>query len=327
MRAVLWNSAESRSCKNKFNLRRNENRRIWQSLRVISKLPSTFKNSHVWTSIEVIPATVKRRIVVITVVLVLALEIFVTFHHQTIRKTCCLVWPVALVLLCQSVSSCAAQTWRYPLHETQPRTDSRQPDNEPIRFAALPKMNADPVEKATNPAVETPVALPKNEFSSSFESAYKNIGGGSQLPTSAVPRLTREDFRPTPLRVASNVVVDGSQPNHINESPSTRPIEIENVVEGQLDLTDTQPKGIESVSGHFENSNKMGIAELVEGLDDSPVWWKQRVLKPMLSQPSQQSVNTNTLVYDTLKRSPRIRALSQTPLVREGPSGRGRCRV
>ena len=55
----------------------------------------------------------------------------------------------------------------------------------------------------------------------------------------------------------------------------------------------------------------------VGNADASSTWWKQFVLNPLHSATSQQSVDTNALVYEALKNSPRIRALSQNPLIRE----------
>lgn len=66
------------------------------------------------------------------------------------------------------------------------------------------------------------------------------------------------------------------------------------------------------------------------GTDDSPnrknnpnslvegsTWWKSKVISPLVADAEEQRVDTNTLVYATLKNSPRIRAISQKPLILE----------
>ena len=50
---------------------------------------------------------------------------------------------------------------------------------------------------------------------------------------------------------------------------------------------------------------------------ESAVWWKALVQQPMdVGRPS-QGVDSNSLVYQALQNSPRIQAISQTPLIRE----------
>ncbi len=54
-----------------------------------------------------------------------------------------------------------------------------------------------------------------------------------------------------------------------------------------------------------------------ESSAESPTWWKQQVPTALGSSATEQPIDTNTLVYATLQNSPRIRALSQNPMIRE----------
>lgn len=52
-------------------------------------------------------------------------------------------------------------------------------------------------------------------------------------------------------------------------------------------------------------------------MSPSIAWWKSLVTEPLRPNATPEKVETNSLVYNTLARSPRIRALSQNPLIRE----------
>jgi len=52
-------------------------------------------------------------------------------------------------------------------------------------------------------------------------------------------------------------------------------------------------------------------------LEGNAVWWRQLVHQPIHAPQSPVGVDSNSLVYETLLRSPKIRALSQDPLIRE----------
>ena len=51
--------------------------------------------------------------------------------------------------------------------------------------------------------------------------------------------------------------------------------------------------------------------------DESLVWWKNEIQTATIPGGTLQSVETNSLVFFMLKRSPRLRAVSQNPLIRE----------
>ncbi|WP_157664984.1 TolC family protein [Mariniblastus fucicola] len=52
-------------------------------------------------------------------------------------------------------------------------------------------------------------------------------------------------------------------------------------------------------------------------VDESLTWWKSSVLQPLDGNRSTEAVDSNVLVYRALQNSPRIQAVSQSPLIRE----------
>ena len=51
--------------------------------------------------------------------------------------------------------------------------------------------------------------------------------------------------------------------------------------------------------------------------EDKLLWWKRNILTATTPNRTLQTVETNSLVYYALQRSPRLRAVSQNPLIRE----------
>ena len=51
--------------------------------------------------------------------------------------------------------------------------------------------------------------------------------------------------------------------------------------------------------------------------EDRLLWWKKNIHTATIPNSTLQSVETNGLVYFMLQRSPRLRAVSQNPLIRE----------
>ena len=62
---------------------------------------------------------------------------------------------------------------------------------------------------------------------------------------------------------------------------------------------------------------KIESAPQVNRRNDSFVWWKKQILSPTTPGSVLQPVETNSLVFSMLKKSPRLRAVSQNPLIRE----------
>ena len=138
-----------------------------------------------------------------------------------------------------------------------------------------------------------------NPFASSFGNAYKDL---SANPT-----------QPTPVRVADNLNFDNGNsfhPQHANSIQAGPTGAVGNSIVPASFAAGHAPMQILS-----QDNATTGIP--VGNADASSTWWKQFVLNPLHSATSQQSVDTNALVYEALKNSPRIRALSQNPLIRE----------
>jgi outer membrane protein TolC len=60
-------------------------------------------------------------------------------------------------------------------------------------------------------------------------------------------------------------------------------------------------------------------ADRLAGISDPEQldWWKTQVVNGIFAESSPQSLDLNTLVYQALNHSPRIQAISQSPLIRE----------
>ena len=54
-----------------------------------------------------------------------------------------------------------------------------------------------------------------------------------------------------------------------------------------------------------------------DSIAEGSTWWKPKVVSPIVKNATEQQVDTNSLVYATLQNSPRIRAISQRPLILE----------
>lgn len=251
----------------------------------------------------------------ITVVLVLALEIFVTFHPLTTFKRLRLKWPVAMLVLSPWTLVFAQETG-YPLGNNQPKLDIGQYD-ESIRFSALPSLNqqssdSNPLPLPAKESIEIPGSI--SVLSKQFESAYQDLGDYSKVRN--LPKM------PTPAESLAPPLKAHTEDDQLTLRSLPSPtIDVEFVQ--RVDNPQPADDRVASrISGDHTAAPESPVppdqAETkTPETTDSPIWWKQNVLRPLLSQPSQQSVDTNSLVYDTLKRSPRIRALSQNPLVRE----------
>ena len=134
-----------------------------------------------------------------------------------------------------------------------------------------------------------------------------------------VPRLPAQQ-QPT---AEPNLVQDsksGSDSGNFQQPSATPADEIR--VEGALSVDGESSRRMGSKLEMFEQNagNQFEFAGPVT--DASPVseasvvWWQQLVQNP-LRGPEVQIVDTNQLVYRALARSPRIQAISQTPLIRE----------
>jgi outer membrane protein TolC len=91
---------------------------------------------------------------------------------------------------------------------------------------------------------------------------------------------------------------------------------------------------IDSGNNNREFSDAVGKTRLVESppfedlTDDGPcldaptddtqlIWWSQQVAQGLIPDNASERIDLNSLVYQAIKNSPRIQAISQTPLIRE----------
>ena len=190
-----------------------------------------------------------------------------------------------------------------------------------INFSALPTLNTADGNSAVVPAsVAIPAAKSKvqdsvNGLAESFSSAYSVLETEPPKQVPAVPHLAlaprKINPEPQPSEIGS---VDGEF------SPSTDPIEPSHSEAAALDnafaVTEQSDEGLDFAPVGLEDEQGSGPS-WETNLDVEPVWWRQLVQQPIHAPNSPIGVDSNSLVYETLVRSPRIRALSQDPLIRE----------
>ncbi|MFK7770420.1 MAG: TolC family protein [Mariniblastus sp.] len=157
----------------------------------------------------------------------------------------------------------------------------------------------------------------RTKFSNSFANAYDGIGN-SAPPVANNPavrnnasqgiRVADNSFPATSFRGGNTFPANPPQPNLNVRLPANG----NSSVDGSWSTVEGSFGNLESIQDTA--SSKMVVGA---GSDSTTIWWKEQVLSPMHGTNGQQKVDTNTLVYQTLQRSPRIRALSQDPLIRE----------
>jgi len=252
---------------------------------------------------------------------------------------------LTLAVLC-SVAS--AQNAGYPLKAS---VKTERP-NQVIETTALPELaiaSSQPMSEQVQTVAPTKdLSSTIAELSHEFERAYgmldvpvqrSNGIATEQLPTDQLPTV---QFN-APTTHQSQVVVQpqvlDNQPittndfhlgNHVPFAPSDSKIEIVSLppqAEIQLasaNYNDWANPNENVIAGSFEVPNSAEtrnfsgdfIGTTPEQVD-SITWWKQHVLEPVHSPNSTQSVDSNGLVYRTLQNSPRIFALSQSPMIRD----------
>ena len=88
----------------------------------------------------------------------------------------------------------------------------------------------------------------------------------------------------------------------------------------------SQPqKSLKSLEEELETLSQTFNAEfdansITTGLvskEESPTWWKTQVIQPLHPENHTLTINSNGLVFAALQNSPRIQAVSKTPLIRE----------
>ena len=236
------------------------------------------------------------------------------------------------MLLCQSllrfsiflaaagllICTCEAQTPKKlratfvaPDQDAAPNLETNSSD---LNFSALPSLNSPVAGSAVVPASMT-VPAPRSRvdqsvsgLAASFGSAYSVIGNQSsnsragefRLAAKPASKFGGEDDGSFNGEFSSKVE---SKESNALESGTDSSVDFKNDFGG-------------SAADSLDDPNEYSPL-LQANLDGQAVWWAPYVQQPILPSNSPVGVDSNSLVYQTLVRSPRIRALSQDPLIRE----------
>lgn len=214
-----------------------------------------------------------------------------------------------------------------------------------IALTQLPKMVSDsdvqPESTSNNPAVpskppllvEQPPAVSKNSndlttpklerLSADLELEFLNAYGQKSSGSGVNGKL--ENAKPVPTLGTSGVasIPSGSQLNFAIANPGSsadsRDLDLalrmaENKVE--FPNANERPDSANAIPHHDLGMSSDKTFDL-RMQDNDPVWWSQKVTEGILPENSTQPIDLNSLVFQAIKNSPRIQAISQTPLIRE----------
>lgn len=194
-----------------------------------------------------------------------------------------------------------------------PNVNAQSADD--VSFSALPKFevaedsgakDSKVVRASSSVPVVDPVEKSVEEFAQSFNSAYSVLQ--SKPVKVPVPQQS-------PVSIANREVASGiGEISALSENSKTDllPPPTVNQAQSLLSRLPSNNLGSGSSFGSLENSPVWDT-----NMGGKAVWWTDYVQQPIHSPASPQGVDTNSLVYEALMRSPRIRALSQNPLIRE----------
>lgn len=178
-----------------------------------------------------------------------------------------------------------------------------------------------------------------NPFANQFAKAYERIetpvikptvGQTSSLKTTPV-ETKPPTSSPTPSLNAQPI----PQQNELGRLPGNQMGNAQTPIEPSLDFFSRQvepqsgqpssPRGNQVRPDRVAQQRNQTPAQIqivepsafTPASEESIAWWKESIQVPLREGSTPQMVETNALVYNTLKRSPKIRALSQSPLIRE----------
>lgn len=286
-----------------------------------------------------------QRNIIVTVVCNKTLEPVVTFIRKWITKpkmrpAFALVSTVFLansLCLCSSVS--AQET--IPKVRNQLRAGSRTKaflnlDSKQIQLKSLPQLAApqNPDHKQTTPLKQQPNSI-------SVLNVSQKIPGQNRNQISSIDSTSQPTLQSKSSSKFDNTGMLKSQPsiNTISAKkhsadplPRLAPI-FKNLPD--TSFAPSAPKRRNFIAGKSNAVTQTQEQESIElndflGTKDTPIqqsnpdslvegntWWKSKVVSPLVDNATEQPVDTNSLVYATLQNSPRIRAISQRPLILE----------
>ena len=147
-----------------------------------------------------------------------------------------------------------------------------------------------------------------------------------EVPATAgsVSKLQREpDLLPS-LKSATSEATQVAPSVAPPEAPPVHPVDIDKQVEkfAPVKTSDTwaPPVIAKSPTQHMASESPSAAVQpvtTVETIQEDVAWWKSRVGQPLHFQNNSQPVDTNGLVFEALRSSPLIKAVSKTPLIRE----------
>ena len=214
------------------------------------------------------------------------------------------------------------------VNATFDQTGSQQQVTNPsaFDFSALPALGASVENSKVVPASNSvPVAKTRVEESvdgltESFGSAYSALA----------PQQVQQPLNTIHQKPLDTVPHVATRP--VNSTRIPQPLD-KNLFNGEFisnaeSADSADAKAGKALENDFQTSelgaDRQGLdgpndfsPSLRSNLDGQAVWWRQFVQQPIHAPQSPVGVDSNSLVYETLVRSPRIRALSQDPLIRE----------
>ena len=170
---------------------------------------------------------------------------------------------------------------------SSPRFDESAPNENPSDFAPPAEMSFD------LPAVANPSSGKELNDLEDFESGpERKVDEVAPGPINATDR----SYEPEPrMSVEPPARVDVLKARDSWIPPQTRQL----------------PESAQTPAVSFDQQSALSFQE------DHVTWWKSLVAEPLHPQNNSQAVDTHGLVLETLQSSPRIKAVSKTPLIRE----------
>ncbi|MEM7454634.1 MAG: TolC family protein [Planctomycetota bacterium] len=154
----------------------------------------------------------------------------------------------------------------------------------------------------------------ESEFANLFENAYSVLDDSAVEEVPAAHLAEDDDL----------FITDAGFPTAQADEPD--------VVQGAIEPDNTAPPELTFGGGDFSGEDFSSSGEFATrqfshsesptaGLsfydDGELLWWKPMVLQPLNASNQTQQADTNVIVYQALRNSPRIQAISRNPLLRE----------
>lgn len=138
-------------------------------------------------------------------------------------------------------------------------------------------------------------------------------------PTKPLTQPTEARAGEPPASHSIPTVLAGNRPPNLASDPT--PVEAGLTLEPPSQQVKLPPGNPLSVSSDWQTQQDLSpppVATTSVPANGKLFWWKSAVSTPILAHSrTSESIDTQGLVYNTVKRSPRIRAISQNPLIRE----------